>query len=215
MEKMSALDASFLDVEDAVSHMHIGSIGIFEGPPPPHEELRSMVLAKLPLVPRYRQVVRAVPFSIGRPALGRRPALQPRLPPAPHGPSRPGGRGRAPPPRGARHVPAARPLQAALGDVGRRGPRGRALGAHLEDPPLHGRRRCRHRPALRPDGPRAGHSPAVPRRNGRPGPPGTTALLVAGGIAENLLIPLQAARALSSPEEVLRRGGKRCAGCCG
>ena len=67
MEKMSALDASFLDLEDAVSHMHIGSIGIFEGPPPAHEELRSMVLAKLPLVPRYRQVVRAVPLSIGRP----------------------------------------------------------------------------------------------------------------------------------------------------
>ena len=31
---MSALDASFLDVEDAVSHMHIGSVAIFEGPPP-------------------------------------------------------------------------------------------------------------------------------------------------------------------------------------
>ena len=68
MEKMSALDASFLDVEDAVSHMHIGSIGIFEGPPPAREELRGMVLGKLPLVPRYRQVVLAVPFSIGRPA---------------------------------------------------------------------------------------------------------------------------------------------------
>ncbi len=67
MEKMSALDASFLDIEDAVSHMHIGSIGILEGPAPPYEELRAMVLAKLPLVPRYRQVVRAVPLSIGRP----------------------------------------------------------------------------------------------------------------------------------------------------
>ena len=34
METMSALDASFLHVEDAVSHMHIGSVGIFEGPAP-------------------------------------------------------------------------------------------------------------------------------------------------------------------------------------
>jgi len=67
MDTMSALDASFLDVEDAVSHMHIGSIGIFEGPPPSAEELRRMMLAKLPLVPRYRQVVMQVPLSLGRP----------------------------------------------------------------------------------------------------------------------------------------------------
>jgi WS/DGAT/MGAT family acyltransferase len=67
MEKMTALDASFLDLEDPVSHMHIGSVCIFEGPRLPAEELRGMVLAKLPRVPRYRQVVRAVPFSVGRP----------------------------------------------------------------------------------------------------------------------------------------------------
>jgi diacylglycerol O-acyltransferase / wax synthase len=67
MEQMDALDAAFLDVEDAVSHMHIGSIGLFEGPAPSHEELREMVLRKLALVPRYRQVVRSVALSIGRP----------------------------------------------------------------------------------------------------------------------------------------------------
>lgn len=65
--RMSALDASFLDVEDAVTHMHIGSVGIFEGPPPQPEELREMVLGKLALVPRYRQVVRFVAFAAGRP----------------------------------------------------------------------------------------------------------------------------------------------------
>jgi diacylglycerol O-acyltransferase / wax synthase len=67
MEKMSALDASFLDLEDSVSHLHIGSVCIFEGPAPAAEELRNMVLAKLPTVPRYRQVVRSVPFILGRP----------------------------------------------------------------------------------------------------------------------------------------------------
>ncbi len=67
MEKMSALDASFLDLEDAVSHMHIGSVCIFAGPPPTPEELRAMVLGKLHLLPRYRQVVRPVPLSVGRP----------------------------------------------------------------------------------------------------------------------------------------------------
>jgi len=66
-ERMSALDATFLEVEDAVTHMHIGSVGIFEGPALRHEDLREMVLGKLALVPRYRQVVRFVPFSMGRP----------------------------------------------------------------------------------------------------------------------------------------------------
>jgi len=66
-ERLSALDASFLGFEDGVSHMHIGSIALFEGPPPSDEELRGMVLAKLPLVPRYRQVVRFTPLGVGRP----------------------------------------------------------------------------------------------------------------------------------------------------
>jgi WS/DGAT/MGAT family acyltransferase len=66
-ERLSALDASFLGFEDGVSHMHIGSIALFDGPPPSAEELHEMVLAKLPLVPRYRQVVRFPPLGVGRP----------------------------------------------------------------------------------------------------------------------------------------------------
>ena len=66
-DRMSPLDASFLHIEDDVSHMHIGSIGIFEGPSPGYEPVVSMVAGKLPLVPRYRQVVRPVPFDLGRP----------------------------------------------------------------------------------------------------------------------------------------------------
>jgi diacylglycerol O-acyltransferase len=54
-------------VEDGVSHMHIGSVGIFEGPPPPFSKVLDMVQGKLALVPRYRQVVRTVPFDLGRP----------------------------------------------------------------------------------------------------------------------------------------------------
>lgn len=67
MERMGALDATFLAVEDAVNHMHIGSVGIFEGPPPSFEAFRDLVDSKLPLVPRYRQKVRTAPASIGRP----------------------------------------------------------------------------------------------------------------------------------------------------
>ncbi|MEO8690214.1 MAG: wax ester/triacylglycerol synthase family O-acyltransferase [Solirubrobacteraceae bacterium] len=65
---MSPLDASFLHVEDDVSHMHIGSVGIFEGPAPDHASVLAAVGAKLPLVPRYRQKVRFLPLALGRPA---------------------------------------------------------------------------------------------------------------------------------------------------
>ena len=67
IERLSALDASFLEFEDAVSHMHIGSVAIFEGPPPGEDDLREMVLTKLAFVPRYRQLVRFVAFRAGRP----------------------------------------------------------------------------------------------------------------------------------------------------
>ena len=67
MERMGSLDAVFIAVEDSVNHMHIGSIGIFEGPAPSYEALRSLVAAKLQLVPRYRQRVREAPASVGRP----------------------------------------------------------------------------------------------------------------------------------------------------
>src|SRR5216683_1081233 len=68
VDRMSPLDASFLHIEDdGVSHMHIASVGIFEGPEPRFDEIVSMIKGKLPLVPRYRQVVRSVPLDLGRP----------------------------------------------------------------------------------------------------------------------------------------------------
>ena len=67
MDRMSPLDSMFLHVEDGITHMHIGSCAIFEGPPPPYEEIVALIASKLPLVPRYRQRVRFVPAAIGRP----------------------------------------------------------------------------------------------------------------------------------------------------
>ena len=55
---------------------------------------------------------------------------------------------------GARHVAAARPRPAAVGVLAGRGPGRRALGDDLQGPPLHGRRRLRHRPL--PRDPRSG-----------------------------------------------------------
>jgi WS/DGAT/MGAT family acyltransferase len=66
-DRLSPLDASFLHIEDAVAHMHIGSVGLFEGPAPAYDDLVAMIGGKLPLVPRYRQVVRRVPADLGRP----------------------------------------------------------------------------------------------------------------------------------------------------
>jgi WS/DGAT/MGAT family acyltransferase len=67
MDRMSPQDAVFLHVENEVSHMHIASVGIFEGPPPVYDEIVEMVNSKLHHVPRYRQRVRFVPLELGRP----------------------------------------------------------------------------------------------------------------------------------------------------
>ncbi len=67
MDRLSPLDTSFLHVEDDVSHMHLGLIGVFEGPPPPHDELLAALEPKLHSAPRYHQRVRFVPLEAGRP----------------------------------------------------------------------------------------------------------------------------------------------------
>ena len=67
MEHMSPLDSVFLHMEDGITHMHIGSCAIFEGPAPAYDELIELVASKLPLLTRYRQKVRFVPGGLGRP----------------------------------------------------------------------------------------------------------------------------------------------------
>jgi WS/DGAT/MGAT family acyltransferase len=67
MQRLSSQDASFLHLEDLVSHMHIGAVSILEGPPPPYDELAERVRVNLPQAPRYRQKVHFVPFALGRP----------------------------------------------------------------------------------------------------------------------------------------------------
>lgn len=67
MDRMSLLDAAFLDVEDGVTHMHIGSLARFEGPAPRFVALVELMERKLPRLPRYRQRVRFVPGGVGRP----------------------------------------------------------------------------------------------------------------------------------------------------
>jgi WS/DGAT/MGAT family acyltransferase len=66
-ERMSTLDAEFFFAEHASMPLHIGSVAVFDGPAPSREDLMRLFEAKLPLVPRYRQVVRAAPLQLLRP----------------------------------------------------------------------------------------------------------------------------------------------------
>jgi diacylglycerol O-acyltransferase / wax synthase len=66
MDRLSALDAEFLHLEDGIAHMHVAGVSVFEGPLPV-DRVVELVKAKLHLIPRYRQRVRSVPFELGRP----------------------------------------------------------------------------------------------------------------------------------------------------
>jgi diacylglycerol O-acyltransferase / wax synthase len=67
VDRLTGLDASFLHLEDASAHMHVAGVMLFEGPPPPYEELLEVFERRLPLVPRYRQRLAFVPLGQGRP----------------------------------------------------------------------------------------------------------------------------------------------------
>ncbi len=67
VDHMGVLDAAFLYAEDAVTHLHIGSLARFEGPAPTFEDVAELFAAKLHLLPRYRQRVRMVPGDLARP----------------------------------------------------------------------------------------------------------------------------------------------------
>src|SRR3712207_5761257 len=64
---MSPTDAGFYFAESENTPLHVGSVAVFEGPAPAYGEVIRLLLGKLPLVPRYRQRVRPVPFQLGRP----------------------------------------------------------------------------------------------------------------------------------------------------
>src|SRR5215217_5998226 len=66
-DRLSGLDASFLHLEDASTHMHVASVMLFEGDPPPYDELLEGIERRLHLVPRYRQRLAFVPLAQGRP----------------------------------------------------------------------------------------------------------------------------------------------------
>jgi diacylglycerol O-acyltransferase / wax synthase len=66
-ERLTGLDASFLHLESPSAHMHVAGVMLFEGSPPPHDELVEAISGRLHLVPRYRQRLALVPLGQGRP----------------------------------------------------------------------------------------------------------------------------------------------------
>jgi WS/DGAT/MGAT family acyltransferase len=73
-DRLSALDASFLHMERLEYPMHVGAVSIFEGGNLVDErgrfridDVRNLVLARLPLMPRFRRRLMPVPYDQGRP----------------------------------------------------------------------------------------------------------------------------------------------------
>ncbi len=67
MDRLTAVDASFLTNEKDSSHMHVGGILIFEGPPPSYGDLLEHIHSRMHLVPRFRQKLAFPPLQSGRP----------------------------------------------------------------------------------------------------------------------------------------------------
>jgi diacylglycerol O-acyltransferase len=67
MDRLTAVDASFLTNETSDSHMHVGGVMIFEGPAPGYVDFLEHVRSRLHLVPRFRQKLAFPPIETGRP----------------------------------------------------------------------------------------------------------------------------------------------------
>lgn len=66
-KRLSVLDELFLHLEGPNTHMHVGGLVVFEGPPPDYQDFLGSVRSRLGQVPRFRQKLVSVPFGIGRP----------------------------------------------------------------------------------------------------------------------------------------------------
>jgi WS/DGAT/MGAT family acyltransferase len=67
LDRLTAVDASFLHQEGESSHMHVGGLTLLEGPPPEMEEFLEQIRRRLHLVPRYRHKLAYTALDSGRP----------------------------------------------------------------------------------------------------------------------------------------------------
>ncbi|MCA1672039.1 MAG: wax ester/triacylglycerol synthase family O-acyltransferase [Actinobacteria bacterium] len=68
-DRLSALDASFLYLEELTTPMHVGAVSVFRRPRSGFEfdRMVELIEQRIALVPRYRQKVREVPGRLARP----------------------------------------------------------------------------------------------------------------------------------------------------
>lgn len=68
-DRLSALDTSFLYLEEPTTPMHVGGLAVFINPAEGFDsgDLVDLIRARLGLVPRYRQIVRSVPGHLANP----------------------------------------------------------------------------------------------------------------------------------------------------
>jgi diacylglycerol O-acyltransferase / wax synthase len=67
LDRLTAVDASFLHQEGPDSHMHVGALVVLEGPAPAMDDFLDSLRDRLHLVPRYRQKLAFPPAGSGRP----------------------------------------------------------------------------------------------------------------------------------------------------
>jgi WS/DGAT/MGAT family acyltransferase len=67
LDRLTAIDASFLHQEGPESHMHVGAIVIAQGPAPGYDDFLDSIRRRLHFVPRYRQKLTFPPANSGRP----------------------------------------------------------------------------------------------------------------------------------------------------
>lgn len=68
-DRLSALDTSFLHLEDAATPMHVGSVLLFDVPEGgfDYESLVDLISERIAYVPRYRQRIKTVPAGLANP----------------------------------------------------------------------------------------------------------------------------------------------------
>ena len=228
-DRLTALDASFLHLEDASSHMHVAGGDDLRGRGRRrYDELarahRAPALAGAALPPEA--ALRAA--RPGAAGVGRRPPLQPRVPRARHRAAAARQRAAAEEPRQPRVRAAARPHEAAVGDLARRGTgRGRRSRRERRRPSSTSRRRasrcCRRRTTRSSTASPASTSPRCcstprpsPRRRPRPGargmprPEPTSMQLLGDALIERAIQPAEIVRsaraAFRAPRRLVSQG---------
>jgi diacylglycerol O-acyltransferase / wax synthase len=77
MERLSALDASFLAVETDTTPMHVGWVATFDEPWPGFDALSEHIADRLSLAPRFRQRLAEVPLGVHDPVWADDPHFDP------------------------------------------------------------------------------------------------------------------------------------------